>query len=54
MHHSDKAPAFLVSEAGYDVWLINSRGSGPSRQHVTLDPDFAVNQEEGSFWNFDW
>ena len=39
VHHADRAPAYLASEAGYDVWLTNSRGSGPSRKHQTLDPN---------------
>ncbi|XP_055901808.1 lipase 3-like [Eupeodes corollae] len=44
----DNALAYLLSDAGYDVWLGNARGNTYSREHVKLNPLF------GSFWNFDW
>ena len=50
INHAEKAPAFLASQAGYDVWLTNSRGSGPSRGHLYLDPD----EHKEEFWHFDW
>ena len=53
IHHPEKAPAFLASNAGYDVWLINSRGSGPSRHHLTMDPDNPSEYENDRFWHFD-
>ena len=49
-HHKENAPAFIASNAGYDVWLTNSRGSGPSRKHITYDPD----DHHSQFWHFDW
>lgn len=39
---------FILSDAGYDVWLTNTRGNSYSRNHVTLNP--AENPEK--FWDF--
>lgn len=36
-----------LAEAGYDVWVANSRGNRYSRRHVSLDPD-----RDEEYWDF--
>lgn len=40
--------AFMLYNAGYDVWLGNFRGVGLSRNHTRYTAD------EQAFWNFSW
>lgn len=40
--------AFLVANAGYDVWLGNGRGSTYARAHTTLKTS------DNAFWDFSW
>jgi len=47
-HTADKAPALVLANAGYDVWLGNNRGTRFSLEHSWLD-----NQSK-EYWKFNW
>lgn len=42
----DNGIAYMLVDAGYDVWLINPRGNLYSRKHKTLLPS------QPEFWEF--
>ncbi|CAF1023281.1 unnamed protein product [Adineta ricciae] len=49
MNFPDQSLAFMLADAGYDVWLGNVRGNYYSRAHVKYNPD-----HDEEFWDFSW
>ncbi|KOB73151.1 Triacylglycerol lipase [Operophtera brumata] len=43
-----KGLAYVLSDAGYDVWMPNMRGNKYSREHISLKTDTKA------YWNFSW
>jgi lysosomal acid lipase/cholesteryl ester hydrolase len=45
----ESAPAFVLAESGYDVWLGDNRGNRFSLGHKTLD-----SRKDRDYWMFSW
>ncbi|KAK5965826.1 Gastric triacylglycerol lipase [Trichostrongylus colubriformis] len=45
---ANESAAFVFADAGFDVWMANSRGTPSSQKHIGYGPD------EPRFWNFTW
>ncbi|CAB3397353.1 unnamed protein product [Caenorhabditis bovis] len=43
-----QSPGFVFADAGFDVWIANSRGTPQSQKHIGFGP------EDNRFWNFTW
>ena len=47
INDESKAPALMLANLGYDVWLGNVRGNKYGREHIHFDPD-----NDAEFWQF--
>ncbi|EFP04794.1 hypothetical protein CRE_30012 [Caenorhabditis remanei] len=45
---ANQSAGFVFADAGFDVWIANSRGTPASQKHIGYGP------ENQKFWNFTW
>ncbi|CAI2350036.1 unnamed protein product [Caenorhabditis sp. 36 PRJEB53466] len=45
---ANQSAGFVFADAGFDVWIANSRGTPASQKHIGFGP------ENQKFWNFTW
>ncbi|CAB4274109.1 unnamed protein product [Prunus armeniaca] len=51
----DQALPFILADNGFDVWLVNSRGTSPSRGHTSLSPKDPVHfASANAYWDWSW
>ncbi|GMS93109.1 hypothetical protein PENTCL1PPCAC_15284, partial [Pristionchus entomophagus] len=46
MNPPESSPAFIMADSGFDVYLLNIRGTTYSKRHITLNP------WDNKFWQF--
>jgi hypothetical protein len=44
-HYPDKATAWVLADAGYDVWMGNNRGT-----HLSLGHDSLDHKKDKAYW----
>uniref|UniRef100_A0A1I7X0X2 AB hydrolase-1 domain-containing protein n=1 Tax=Heterorhabditis bacteriophora TaxID=37862 RepID=A0A1I7X0X2_HETBA len=44
----NQSAGFVFADAGFDIWIANSRGTPPSQKHTGYGP------KDDRFWNFTW
>ncbi|KAK9925494.1 hypothetical protein M0R45_033816 [Rubus argutus] len=48
LNSADKNLPFILADNGFDVWIVNTRGTRFSRRHTSMDP------RSSNFWNWSW
>ncbi|CAA7404713.1 unnamed protein product [Spirodela intermedia] len=48
LNSPEESLAYVLADAGYDVWIANTRGTRWSRRHSTLDPS------SPAYWRWSW